>query len=1088
MLHSSRRRRHLYGTGVEQVFQFGIQWDHREPLPLELADHSPAGRHEDKGLTRNVFPAVTAYAASAWPTRELASPAPVSPGPPRGPVPTSPIPSAPQTRHLAPLLVSVKGQVIQDLALVTVSQTFENQTEGVIPEARYTFPLPDTCTVTGFSCRIGASKTLRAKVKPKAEARHVFDKAKQDDRFAGLLEEQATEIFTAFLGNVPSHTRVKTEISYTVALKTVFSAERTAHRFLLPTDIAPRYGAPPTAELGSGTSGGRGHESERFTLDLEVLDAQNTTITSSTHVIKVELHQDTESAQSLEELAGGSGSLDTSERSSKGIARIKLRDGATFCDVDLKIDIFRTPVLESAQPRAWLEKHPTLSDQYAMMIDLPRPDLAALNSAPARQGEVIFLADRSGSMEDKIDSLRLALRFFLKGIPASGWTFNIWSFGTTSRSMWPQSRVYDAQSLAEALDYLDRGFEADLGGTELLPALEQVVASRSTADRTRPCEVIIITDGEVWRLQDTLDYVEHVRRSTQHTMRFFALGIGQHVSAALVNGIAHCGGGYAEIIPQARDGHVWQDQAVTMLKTALSAPSRQKLLVEMNGIDCNAQAQSPQDLTVSSSPFETQRVFMLFTSTSGTAGIENIKVTLQLESDASQRHILTIPTTSAPTEPGSLHTLAARACLADHKTSVAPSTRSTSFPTMTAEGLAIRFSLLSKWTSLVLEAEKPDRPGAVVALSAFNGDGAPVDAAEEGPASSECTLFAARGLATRPPRPVNRGLNRTFWSHDVDILKSSDCRYLDSSDLFGLSNSIPDDDASGNYPDLQLSVASHKPPRGRSLPSPLPDGLNVLDAPLPAKFDLADERHLMSLTHSNGEDTDDEAETTQETLSMMMRHTPEQNLQQQSAQRASTPSPGEPAKTLERPSGQWKSRDARASRLEDSRRLFSGTTHPGTYGAPVNDHTASIPPPCASSRVFEYLSRARPASFSPASSWLRGRESDSTAAMAPAQPSNSLESYGSDIVVGRTRPSDGSRVIPLIMAMQNFDGSFRPEVVIHLGKGAEDAGAELEAYVLAECAKSVEPAAAGAVSMSREEARQLAASVDARRSGKGLCT
>lgn len=152
---------------------------------------------------------------------------------------------------LALLAIVIKGQIVSDIAAVTVHQTFENDSDQATPEAHYTFPLPSNCTVMGFSARIGNAAVLRAKVKPRAEAKQTFKTAVQENRFATLLEEHTTEVFTASIGNVPAHTRIRAEISYAFTLNSVFSAEEAVQTFLVPTSIRPRYGTAPVTDINN---------------------------------------------------------------------------------------------------------------------------------------------------------------------------------------------------------------------------------------------------------------------------------------------------------------------------------------------------------------------------------------------------------------------------------------------------------------------------------------------------------------------------------------------------------------------------------------------------------------------------------------------------------------------------------------------------------------------------------------------------------------------------------------------------------------------------------------------------------------------
>lgn len=106
-----------------------------------------------------------------------------------------------------------------------------------------------------------------------------------------------------------------------------------------------------------------------------------------------------------------------------------------------------------------------------------------------------------------------------------------------------------------------------MGGTELLRALRTIVKAR---DPSRMTDILVLTDGEVWALDDTIDFVHDTRKDSKGMVRFFSLGIGNGVSHALVEGIAKAGGGYAEVIPAATQGG-WEDRLVAMLRAALAA-------------------------------------------------------------------------------------------------------------------------------------------------------------------------------------------------------------------------------------------------------------------------------------------------------------------------------------------------------------------------------------------------------------------------------------------------------------------------------------------------------------------------------------
>jgi hypothetical protein len=104
-----------------------------------------------------------------------------------------------------------------------------------------------------------------------------------------------------------------------------------------------------------------------------------------------------------------------------------------------------------------------------------------------------------------------------------------------------------------------------MGGTELLPAIQAIVAARA---RDLMADVIVLTDGETWRLDETLGYIQKTRHITEGRVLFFVLGVGWAVSHALVDGIAKAGGGYAEVVQEASQGG-WEDRVVSMAQAAL---------------------------------------------------------------------------------------------------------------------------------------------------------------------------------------------------------------------------------------------------------------------------------------------------------------------------------------------------------------------------------------------------------------------------------------------------------------------------------------------------------------------------------------
>jgi Mg-chelatase subunit ChlD len=201
------------------------------------------------------------------------------------------------------------------------------------------------------------------------------------------------------------------------------------------------------------------------------------------------------------------------------------------------------------------------------MLTIP-PDLMLRNESSSEDAEILFVADRSGSMVDKVESLKSAMVFVLKSIP-QGHKFNVWCFGGQHTLLWLQSQNYSDQTIGAPLSFVQTQCEADIGGTELSGALQAIISAR---DQIRMADNVILTDGGVWRLDDTVDIVRETRDDTGGRVKSFILGVGSAVSHAPVEDIAKAGGGYEEVIPAAGQGG-WEDRVDRYAERDLGWPS-----------------------------------------------------------------------------------------------------------------------------------------------------------------------------------------------------------------------------------------------------------------------------------------------------------------------------------------------------------------------------------------------------------------------------------------------------------------------------------------------------------------------------------
>ena len=448
--------------------------------------------------------------------------------------------------------VRVDAEISGLCALVEVTQHYANR-EPVPIEAVYVFPLDESAAICGFDAQIDDVLVV-GRIEERSSAFDEYDRAIAAGHGALLLDEERPDVFKASIGNVPPGKDVRVRIRYVTELR----ADGGSVRFVVPATVSPRYipaddhsarrydGAgiltPPLAwhvpygldinvrlRLGWGTSEGGGNVRTPSVTDRASLE-------SPSHPIRVTWQDD--------------------------LATVSLAHAETALDRDF---VLAVDARELATPHAWIESAEDGTTAIAVAF-CPRLADVTLPS------EVIFIVDRSGSMAgSSIAEVRKALRLCLHSM-VPGSRFNIIGFGSSVAPLFPESRGYDDATLRRAGDYVD-SLQADLGGTEILPALQVVLdAPRTPLVRN----VVLLTDGQVSNTDAVLALAAaHADRS-----RIFTFGIGAGASHHLVRGLARVSGGVAEFI---YPGERIEPKVVRQLGR-LSSPALTDVRVDWQGL------------------------------------------------------------------------------------------------------------------------------------------------------------------------------------------------------------------------------------------------------------------------------------------------------------------------------------------------------------------------------------------------------------------------------------------------------------------------------------------------------------------------
>ncbi len=412
-------------------------------------------------------------------------------------------------------LVTVSGQPVPltgvayrgrlcDLALeLRVIQRYRNA-EAMPIEAMYLFPLPEAAAVCGLTVTLG-DRVIRAEIEERDKAFDRYDEAMGRGDTAVLLDQERPNVFQMSVGNLCPGEEAVVEIRLVLEAR----LDGDGVRLMLPTTLSPRY-TPPRLSAAEQA------EIERITPPYAADVPYGLTLE-----LALEMASPIRSVSSL------SHPVEIAVDGANATVRLSARE--TVMDRDF-ILVCRTASPHQASVLA-AESH----GRDHLLLTL-FPDMSAAEPAPR---QLAFLVDCSGSMRgDSIDEARRAVELCLRAL-RPGDRFRIIRFGSRTDHLTAGFVDFSQASLDGAVARI-RAMDADLRGTELLPALQELVSGA----REGRLDVIVLTDGQVSNEEEVLDLV----RTIAARWRIFSFGIGAGASEFLVRGLARESRGECEFI------------------------------------------------------------------------------------------------------------------------------------------------------------------------------------------------------------------------------------------------------------------------------------------------------------------------------------------------------------------------------------------------------------------------------------------------------------------------------------------------------------------------------------------------------------
>lgn len=390
---------------------------------------------------------------------------------------------------------TIEGQV----ATTHVTQVFRNETRQVL-EGTYFFPLPDDASISEFAIWDG-DRRLAGEVRPRDEARRIYEDIVRRVRDPGLLEYAGPNLFQARIFPIPAHGTKKLELTYTQVLR----AENGTVGYRYP--LGTGRNAAPVERLS-------GRVSLRSQGGLR-------TIYSPSHTVDVRRD-------------GG----DRARVSFEHDARRERRD----------FQLFYAPGREDVAMSLFTYREPG-KDGYFLLLLSPN-DEASRREYPAK--DVVFVLDVSGSMDEagKMEKARRALVFGVRGLrPAD--RFNIIAFSGDTRLMESGLIAADEAGRRRGVEFVE-GLAAR-GGTNINDALQEALG-QFPREGTRPRLLVFLTDGLPTVGEQNVERIlRNVGDRRLDGMRLFSFGVGYDVNTRLLDRVAAENGGTADYVAPEED-------------------------------------------------------------------------------------------------------------------------------------------------------------------------------------------------------------------------------------------------------------------------------------------------------------------------------------------------------------------------------------------------------------------------------------------------------------------------------------------------------------------------------------------------------
>ncbi|XP_057563072.1 protein mono-ADP-ribosyltransferase PARP4 isoform X5 [Hippopotamus amphibius kiboko] len=442
--------------------------------------------------------------------------------------------------------VHIKGKIIDFVAQVIVFQTYTNHSHVPI-EAKYVFPLDDKAAVCGFEAFING-KHVVGEIKEKDTAQQEYRAAVRQGHGAYLMDQEAPDVFTVSVGNLPPRAKVLIKITYITEL----SIQGACAVFFLPASVAPWQRDSALNENIQDTV-------EKICIK-EIGTKQSFSLSLSIEMPHVIEFISSDTHELREKRTDCKAVISTVEGSSLDSNGFSLRIG----------------LFDAYLPRMWVEKHPEKESEACMLVFQPDLDVTLPNQA--ERSEVIICLDCSGSMEGETFLHAKQIALYALSLVGEEQRINIVRFGTGYKELFSYPKYIMSNNMPT--EFITSATPT-MGNTDFWKVL-QYLGLLCPSQGLR--NILLISDGHLQSERLTLQLV---RSNVQHT-RLFSCGVGSTANRHILRTVSQFGAGVFEYF-NSKSKHSWKKQVEDQM-ARLCSPSCHAISVKWQQLSTDAPA------------------------------------------------------------------------------------------------------------------------------------------------------------------------------------------------------------------------------------------------------------------------------------------------------------------------------------------------------------------------------------------------------------------------------------------------------------------------------------------------------------------